>query len=92
MIATKVLPLYSTFEWETINPSSLYWPYPRYQAGVQSTVTEWNNLGDRGVSDTPHLFWIKEDSLEDGGMEGPEDILFDNLDLDLTKHENGKHH
>ena len=39
---------------------------------MQSTVTELSNLGDRGGSDTTHLFWIEDEGLNEVRMEDVE--------------------
>lgn len=52
----QVIGFDSMFKWETINPSLFHWAYPLYQAGAQLTITEWNILGDRSVSDPPPCF------------------------------------
>ena len=49
VLGSQVSGLYSTHKWKTLKPCSFHWPNPYYQAGVQSTVADWNNLGDRGL-------------------------------------------
>ena len=66
VLRSQVSGFDSTHEWETLNPSSFHWPNPYYQARAQSTVADWDNLGDRGDSNVPRLFWNKDDALDDG--------------------------
>ena len=63
----------ASYEWEVINPSSFHWPQLLPQAGVQSTISELSNLGDRGGSNVDQIFWVVDEDPEDAGMDDEED-------------------